>query len=109
MRKAEVYSNGELAGVLTEEAPGRYIFRYNEGYFADPGKPAVSLTLPKKQLEYQSTFLFPCFFNLLSEGVNRALQSRLWHIDEEDHFGLLLATAGYDTIGAVTVKPVPET
>ena len=26
-------------------------------------------------------------------------------IDEQDHFGLLLATAAYDTIGAVTVKP----
>ena len=50
--------------------------------------------------------LFPFFFNMLSEGDNRKLQSRMLHIDEDDDFGILLATAQYDTIGAVTVKPV---
>ena len=43
---------------------------------------------------------------MLSEGVNRKLQSTVLRIDEEDHFGLLAATAQYDTIGAVTVKPI---
>lgn len=43
---------------------------------------------------------------MLSEGDNRKLQSRMLHIDEDDDFGILLATAQYDTIGAVTVKPV---
>jgi serine/threonine-protein kinase HipA len=38
--------------------------------------------------------------------VNRTLQSRQLRIDEEDSFGFLLATAGYDTIGAITVKPI---
>jgi HipA-like protein len=38
--------------------------------------------------------------------VNRRLQSTLLKIDEEDNFGLLMATAQYDTIGAVTVKPI---
>jgi serine/threonine-protein kinase HipA len=27
-------------------------------------------------------------------------------IDEDDNFGLLAATAQYDTIGAITVKPI---
>jgi serine/threonine-protein kinase HipA len=45
---------------------------------------------------------------MLSEGVNRKLQSVQLKIDEDDHFGLLLATAQYDTIGAITVKPLPE-
>ena len=45
---------------------------------------------------------------MLSEGVNRDLQSILLRIDEEDHFGLLAATAQVDSIGAVTVKPIPE-
>ena len=43
---------------------------------------------------------------MLSEGLNRILQSRQLKIDEKDHFGLLLATADIDTIGAVTVKNV---
>lgn len=43
---------------------------------------------------------------MLSEGENRKLQSQLLHIDAEDDFGILLATARYDTIGAVTTNPV---
>ena len=108
MRKAAVYRNGELVGTLTEESRSSYIFRYDDPWFADTKKPAVSLTLPKSQQEYYSEYLFPFFFNLLSEGVNRKLQNRQLKIDEADHFGLLLATAQYDTIGAITVEPMTE-
>ena len=62
--------------------------------------------MPKTQQEYQADNLFPLFFNMLSEGVNRKLQSRLLRIDENDFFGLLAATAQFDTIGAITVKPI---
>lgn len=106
MRKAAVYRNGELVGTLTEENRSSYIFRYDDRWFADASKPAVSLTLPKTQQEYHSEFLFPFFFNLLSEGVNRKLQCQQLRIDESDHLGLLLATAQYDTIGAITVQPL---
>lgn len=108
MRKAAVYRNGELIGTLTEESRSSYIFRYDDRWFADAKKTAVSLTLPKTQPEYQSEILFPFFFNLLSEGVNRQLQCRQLKIDEADHFGLLLATAQHDTIGAITVEPISE-
>ncbi|ELR72885.1 hypothetical protein C900_00846 [Fulvivirga imtechensis AK7] len=102
----EIYRNGILAGTLTEESRHRYVFEYADSYFNDDSKPAISLTLPKTQKEYSSEFLFPFFFNMLSEGVNRKLQSTQLRIDEEDSFGLLMATAQYDTIGAVTVKPI---
>ena len=108
MRKAAVYRNGELVGTLTEESRASYIFRYDDRWFADAKKPAVSLTLPKTQQEYRSEFLFSFFFNLLSEGVNRELQSRQLKIDESDYFGFLLATAQADTIGAITVQPITE-
>jgi HipA-like protein len=106
MRRVEVYRNHELTGVLTEENRNSYIFRYTDQYFADTTKPAISLTLPKTQQEFRATYLFPFFFNMLSEGVNRKVQSRLLKIDEDDDFGLLAATAQYDTIGAITVKPM---
>ncbi len=106
MRKAAVYHNEIFAGYLTEENRNIYVFSYDDAYFNDTSKPAISLTLPKIQREYRSEFLFPFFFNMLSEGVNRKLQSTLLKIDEEDNFGLLSATARYDTIGAVTVKPI---
>jgi serine/threonine-protein kinase HipA len=106
MRQAYVYRNGELAGYLTEHDRKHYTFVYDDVWYADPTKPAVSLTLPKTQKEYNGEYLFPFFFNMLSEGVNRQLQSRLLHIDEDDHFGFLLATAQANTIGAITVKPI---
>jgi serine/threonine-protein kinase HipA len=95
-----------LAGTLSEENHQQYTFRYNDDYFLDVSKPPISLTLPKTQQEYRSQYLFPFFFNMLSEGVNRKLQCTQLHIDEADNFGLLAATAQYDTVGAVTVKPI---
>lgn len=106
MRALEIYRNGILAGTLTEENRQLYVFRYDDTYFNDTSKPGISLTLPKTQKEYSSQFLFPYFFNMLSEGVNRKLQSTQLRLDEDDDFGLLASTAQYDTIGAITVKPI---
>lgn len=108
MRKVEVYRNNTLAGELIQENSKSYIFKYNDAYLANNSLPAISLTLPKDQQEYKSTFLFPFFFNMLSEGVNRKLQSRQLKIDEKDFFGLLMETAKYDTIGAITLKSMTE-
>ena len=106
MRTMEIYRNGILAGTLTEENRQRYVFRYDDNFFYDASKPGISLTMPKTQKEFNSEFLFPFFSNMLSEGTNRKLQSTQLRIDEEDDFGLLAATAQYDTIGAITVKPI---
>jgi serine/threonine-protein kinase HipA len=106
MRSAEVYYNGELAGVLTEETRNKYRFRYDDEWFVNDNKPPVSLTMPKSSQEYESEYLFPFFVNMLSEGFNKKLQNKLLRIDENDSFGLLLATAQYDTIGAITIKAV---
>jgi serine/threonine-protein kinase HipA len=104
MRKAEIYRNGKLAGFLVEESRNKYIFRYEDTYFVDSEQPSISLTLPKTQQEYRSEYLFPFFFNMLSEGVNRKLQCTQLRVDENDNFGLLIATAKYDTVGAITIK-----
>lgn len=94
------------AGVLTENARNSYEFDYDKEYLKSKDAVPVSLTLPLSDKPYHSEVLFPFFFNMLSEGDNRKLQSRMLHIDEDDDFGILLATAQYDTVGAVTVKPV---
>lgn len=106
MRIAGVYRNRELTGRLMQHSTTSYEFEYDDIWFADENKPAISLTLPKTQKNYSSKYLFPFFFNMLSEGVNRKLQCRQLRIDENDNFGLLLATATNDTIGAITVKPI---
>ncbi len=106
MRQARVYSNEVCAGILTEEDDGRYIFKYDDLYLADNSKRAISLSLPKRGEPYVSNELFPFFYNMLSEGANKAVQCMSLKIDENDAFGLLLATATGDTIGAVTVKKI---
>ena len=77
MRQCKVFVHDVEAGILQETDDRQYIFSYKDG-----------------------------FFNMLSEGANRQTQSMLLHIDENDDFGILLATAQLDTIGAVTIKPI---
>ncbi len=106
MRQAIVYSNGIAAGLLTETDDSRYIFKYDDSYLADNALRAISLSLPKRSEAFESEELFPFFYNMLSEGANKALQCMTLKIDEKDDFGLLLATASHDTIGAVTIKRI---
>ena len=104
MRVAEVFTNGVLAGTLSETDDGKYIFKYDDAYLLDSRNRAISLSLPKRKEAFIADELFPFFYNMLSEGANKALQCMTLKIDENDAFGLLLATAGNDTIGAITVK-----
>ena len=97
-----MYVHDVEAGLLQETDDREYVFTYHDEYQGDP----VCLAMPLRQKVYRSDHLFPYFFNMLSEGANRQGQSTLLHIDEKDDFGIMLATAQYDTIGAVTVKPI---
>ena len=104
MRAAEVFTNGVLAGTLSETDDGKYIFKYDDAYLLYSRNRAISLSLPKRKEAFIADELFPFFYNMLSEGANKALQCMTLKIDENDAFGLLLATADNDTIGAITVK-----
>ncbi|MFR9527535.1 MAG: HipA N-terminal domain-containing protein [Rikenellaceae bacterium] len=104
MKRAKIYSKGRLAGVLTESDVRDYTFEYDVAYLADNDVDSISLTLPKRSEPYKSSYLFPFFSNMLSEGDNRSVQCSLLHIDENDEFELLLATASVDTIGAITIQ-----
>jgi HipA-like protein len=103
MKTVQIFYNGRLAGFLSKSS-GIYRFTYDKAYLTTPGSRSVSLTLPLREAPYESDVLFPAFANLLSEGANKTLQTRLLKIDENDYFGLLLATAGGDRIGPLTIK-----
>ena len=106
MRRCEVYMHGIKAGVLTEEDNRTFCFTYDKAYLLNEKSGPVSLTLPLQAEPYRSNVLFPVFANMLSEGENRQIQSQLHHIDAEVDFGILLATGQFDTVGAITVKPI---
>jgi HipA-like protein len=102
-RTALVLYNSILAGRLTK-AGSMYQFTYEQDYLQRPGSRPVSLTLPLQVEAYESEALFPAFINMLSEGANKRMQCRLLKIDENDYFGLLLATAKNDSIGPITIQ-----
>jgi len=106
-RSGKVYCRGRLAGRI-EERPEGYRFAYDTAYLAQKDTTPVSLTLPLRSEPYDCSFLFPFFYGLLAEGILKDTQCRTLKLDENDHFGRLLRTAGYDTIGDVTVKEETE-
>jgi HipA-like protein len=105
MRSAGVYFKGCHAGLLVQQDDGSFIFRYADPWVSDSSKPPISLTFPKDKREFHSPCLFPFFYNMLPEGSNKQFINRSLKIDPDDAFGLLLATAQTDAIGAITLKP----
>ena len=101
MRKAEVYQQTALAGVLEELEEGRWRFTYADGYSGDP----VSLTMPVAQAVYEFDQFPPAFEGLLSEGSQLEAMLRRYKLDRTDLFGQLMV-AGQDLVGSLTVKEV---
>ncbi len=104
MPQANVFCRGVFAGTLTKERAGGYRFEYATDYLNEKNSPAISLTLPKRAVPFESTVLFPFFFGLLAEGDDKTLQCRVLKIDEGDHFTRLVRTCTAETIGGVTVQ-----
>ena len=103
MKLLYIYTNNMMAGILSEDRPGKgYVFRYDADYLLSE-YPPISVTLPKRAEAYESASLFPFFTNLLPEGNNRKILCREFKIDEKDSFSILSALAGSDFIGAVKI------
>ncbi len=108
MRKARILYKGEEAGMLIQHDDGSFTFKYNNDWFKNSNKPAISLTLPKKKQEYKADILFPFFFHMLPEGTNKQAVCLHNRIDHDDFFGLLMTSARIDAIGAVRVLKVND-
>ena len=106
MRNAKILFKDEEAGMLTQFDDGSFSFRYHDAWIANKDKQSISITLPNTEQEYLSKFLFPFFYNMLPEGSNKQVVCKLNRIDKDDYFGLLMATAKNDSIGAVRVVKI---
>lgn len=106
MRRAKIYYQSQLAGVLSEEDTG-YRFVYDNDYFQQSDAIPVSLTMPLSQKEYESNVLFPFFDGLIPEGWLLDISVQNWKLDPRDRMGLLM-TCCRDCIGAVSVEPFEE-
>lgn len=107
MRKAEIYCNNILAGILSEDDFG-FTFEYLPDYLHSEFSSAISLTLPLSEKQYKNSILFPFFDGLIPEGWLLNIAEKNWKIDRRDRFSLLLFCCK-DCIGAVSVIPLINT
>ncbi len=106
MKRAKVFINSTLAGILTEDDMG-YEFRYNDDYLQSDQAEAVSLTLPLSDEPYRDKVLFPFFDGLIPEGWLLDIAEQSWKISARDRFSLLLACCK-DCIGNISIIPEIE-
>ncbi len=110
MRQALVYIKGVPAARLVENGPAgtanAYELSYLPEYLVRRDAYPVSQLLPLRRAPYRSAHLFAYFESMLPEGWHAELVGRGLHLDPADRFGLLLALAGQDAIGDVTVREV---
>ncbi len=106
MKKAKVYVNTTLAGILAEDETG-YEFRYDTDYLDSATPVAISLTLPLQREPFHEKVLFPFFDGLIPEGWLLDIAEQSWKISARDRFSLLLACCK-DCIGNVSVIPSEE-
>jgi len=102
MRKAEVYQQGILAGMLEELDENRHRFSYVPGY----GGQRISLAMPIREAPYEFDKFPPVFEGLLPEGLQLEAMLRQYKIDKKDLFKQLV-TVGTDMVGSLTIKEVP--
>ena len=98
----KIYYKDTFAGILSQEAGGRCVFTYDEGYLQS-SLPAISYTLSLRAEPHLSEYgLHPFFDNLCAEGWLKNAQARALGLRRDDRFSLLLAF-GTDLAGAVSI------
>ena len=99
MRKAKVYQQGVLAGILEEVTPTHYRFTYRRDYDGH----AVSLTMPVRSAPHEFNRFPPPFEGLLPEGRHLESLLRQFKLDAHDYLGQLLLVGG-DVVGSLTFE-----
>jgi serine/threonine-protein kinase HipA len=100
VKKAHIYQQNLLAGLLEELGNEHWRFTYQDGY---NGRP-ISLTMPLTTKVHEFTKFPPVFEGLLPEGLQLDTMLRLYKLDRNDLFGQLLLV-GADVVGSLTIEP----
>ena len=106
MKRARVYYQGKLAGILSELDTG-YRFEYDADYLHTGEPQPISLTLPAAQKMYESNVLFPFSDGLIPEGWLLDISVKNWKLNPHDRMSLLLACCR-DCIGAVSIEAIED-
>jgi serine/threonine-protein kinase HipA len=101
MKRAHIYQQDQLAGVLESLEDGSYRFTYEPGYHGEP----VSLTMSRSQAVWSFPDFPAPFEGLLPEGGQLDALLRIRKLDRQDLFGQLLAV-GQDVVGSLRIEAI---
>lgn len=95
-------------GQLWIDEHGDMRFRYTNDWVGDERRPAISMSLPKREKAYDRRATRPFFAGLLPEENQRAAAARAIGVSSGNDFALLEELGG-DVAGALTMLPDGET
>lgn len=107
IKSLSVWWDGGLVGLLRIDEHGDLAFTYDADWLADPRKPAVSFSLPKRAEPFNRRETRPFFAGLLPEEGQRVAVARALGVSKANDFRLLEQLGG-DVAGALTLWPEGE-
>ena len=107
MRRARIYYDDLLAGILTETSDGDYIFKYKEDYIVNYPNQFISFSMPVSNNVFKDKMLSPFFDGLIPENWWLETNPKSEKIDLNDRMELLLIYCR-NCIGAISVIPIIE-
>lgn len=105
MRKAIIKYTNNIAGILTEQNDGGFVFEYDKSYIRNFPDKFICFSMPVSKFPFYNQQLFPFFDGLLPEGWLLDIACKSHGIAKSDRMGLLLACCN-NCIGAVSVHPL---
>ena len=102
-----VWRDGEIVGALTIDRHGEMGFSYAKDWLADPEKPALSYSLPKREEPFSRRECRPFFEGLLPEESQRIAVAGALGVSHGNEFKLLNELGG-EVAGALTLWPEGE-
>ena len=103
-RSLTVWWDGVVVGSLALDRHGAMRFAYDGAWVADPARPPVSFSLPKRPESYSTRLCTPFFEGLLPEGTQRDAVAAALGVSSANTFRLL-AGLGEEVAGALTLCP----
>lgn len=106
-RALGVWWDGACVGQLILDQDGDLAFTYDAAWRADARRPAISISLPKREEPYGRRAARAFFSGLLPEEAQREGVARALGVSKGNDFRLLEALGG-DVAGALTLWPADE-
>ena len=107
-RTLSVWWEGVVVGTLQVNQHGEMRFAYSPEWLADPSRPAISFSLPKRPEPFKQRECRPFFAGLLPEESQRDAIASALGISNRNDFSFLEALGG-DVAGALSLLPEGDT